>query len=182
MKGYLLSAVIISLMLFSGCSKINDSTEMNFSVSPSPTAYKIPIITTLDTGTIIASIPVRLDLDSMIKAHNKRFSSGNIKSIKLNSIILTITDTVPDVTFSSFENLRMTIQGGSQSSNLLASLNPSESPVKTLNIPVTATVNELKGILGNEVVNYVIKGKLRKATTKVYAITASSTFRVELGL
>jgi hypothetical protein len=182
LKGCILFNLILGITISSSCSKINDSTEMNIIVSPSPVAYDIPIITSLDTGTVIATIPVRLNLNDMIKLHNERFSSNDVKSANLNSMTLTITDKATDVTFANFENLRVTIQGGNESSRLLASLNPTDSQVKTLNIPLTATVNDLKSIIANGMVNYIIKGKLRRATTKIYAISASASYRLQLEL
>jgi hypothetical protein len=182
MRGFVFSALIITIMIASACSKINDTTEMNIIVSPAPVAYNIPIITSLDTGTTIATIPVQFNLDEMIKKQNERLSSGDVKSIRLNSLILTITDTLPDVTFANFERLQMTIQGSNQTYAALASLNPGDSKVKTLNIPVTATVNDLNDIVAGGTINYIIRGKLRRATDKVYAITAAATFRVELRL
>ncbi|MBC7566133.1 MAG: hypothetical protein H7223_04135 [Pedobacter sp.] len=174
--------IFIGSLFISACSKIDDQTEMNITIGPSATAYNIPIITSLDTSQIIAIIPVNLNLDSMIRIQNKRFASTNIKNIRLNSLELNITDTAANVTFDNFENIRMTIQGNGESSNLLASSNPSDSKVKTLNIPVTATVNDLKTLVKGGTINYVLRGKLRRATTKIYAITATTTFRVALEL
>ncbi|MEJ7557772.1 MAG: hypothetical protein WKF66_05645 [Pedobacter sp.] len=182
MRGSAFFFLIASLMLSSACSKINDTTVMNITVNQGPAAYNIPIISSLDTGTTIATIPVPFDLDALIKLQNTRLSSKNVKKLRINSINLTITDTVKDVTFANFETLSIRLQGGSLSSNVLATLNVSDSQVKTLNIPVNATAEDLKDIIATGDLKYVIRGTLRKATTKVYATTTSSTFRVELEL
>lgn len=183
MRGHtLFIAIVASFLFLTSCSKINDNTELNIIISPQPAAYTIPIITSLDTGFSIASIPLQLNLDSMIKLQNKRFSSADIKTIKLNNFRMNLTDLDTAYTFANFQNLRVTIDGNGVSSNLLALLNVSDSKVKVLTIPVTATDNDLKALTNGGSINLVIKGKLRRATVKPYAITATTSFRVSLGL
>jgi hypothetical protein len=183
MRGYALMPLLFTIILIiSACSKIDDHTELNITISPIPTSYSIPIITSLDTGRTIATIALKFYLDSMIHVQNERFSAKDIKSIRLNTFKIELTDKDTAFTFANFENLRLTLQGNGESSNLLASLNPADSKVKVLNIPVTATVNDLKKLTGGGTISYVLKGKLRRATTKAYPISASSTFRVLLEL
>ena len=177
----ILIATITSFLFFTSCSKIDDSTELNIVISPQSAAYTIPIITSLDTVNI-ATIPLRLNLDSMIKLQNKRFSAADIKTIKLNSFRLNLTDPDTAYTFANFQNLGLTINNNGKSSGLLASLNVTDSKIKVLTIPVTGTDNDLRTFINGGSANFVIKGKLRRATVKSYAITTATTFRVTLGL
>ena len=74
MRGFVfLTLGILSLLTYSSCSKINDSTEMNIDVNAPVSLYKLPIRSDLDSGVILATVPVPFDLDSMIKSKNKRF-------------------------------------------------------------------------------------------------------------
>ena len=170
------------LLIFGGCSKLDDSTQMNIDLNPSPADFSIPITASLDAGILLTSIPVNLDLDAMIKLQNKRFSKANVKSIRLTSVVLTLTSEDKEVNLSSVENVRMTIDGGGKTTELLASLNAPDSQVKTLNIPVTSTVNDLTSFISDGMVTYIFKGKLRKPTTQNLVGKAALTYRVELAL
>ena len=183
MRGLVPLAIILSgLFLFSSCSKLDDSTEMNISITPTQVDFTIPITTSLDTGITVISIPATLDLDAMIKLQNKRFSTANIKSIRLTNVVLTLTDTAKAVTIASVQNLKLTIQAGGKTTNLLASVSAPDSPVKSLNVPVTATVNDLQSFVSDGNVTYVFKGNLRKAPVQNLVGKATMTYRVELAL
>jgi len=95
---------------------------------------------------------------------------------------LTLTDTAKAVTIASVQNLKMTIQAGGKTTNLLASVSAPDSPVKSLNVPVTATVNDLKNFVSDGNVTYVFKGNLRKAPLQNLVGKATMTYRVELAL
>ena len=176
------ATIFILLVALDSCSKLDDKTQLNIAIAPKVSNFAIPIITSLDTGTTFVEIPINLDLDDMIKDHNQRFSSANIKSIRLTSAILKITDKDTAVNFSNFENIRMTIQSGTSTSNLLATLNPQNLSTQNLTIPVTSTVNDLKSLVTKGGASYLFKGKLRRPTAKIINGEAAMIFRVELEL
>ena len=175
-------AIIASFLFYTSCSKIDDSTELNIVISPDTIRYTIPIITSLDTGYNIASIPLQLNLDSMIKLQNKRFSATDIQTIKLNSFRMNLADTDTAYTFANFQNLSLTLEGNGAKSGQLASSNFPDSKVKVLTIPITDTDNNLKNKTGGGSVNLILKGGLRRATSKPYVIKSTATFRVTLRL
>jgi hypothetical protein len=177
-----LAAIIACFLFYTSCSKIDDSTELNIVISPDTIRYTIPIITSLDTGYNIASIPLRLNLDSMIKLQNKRFSAADIETIKLNSFRMNLSDIDTAYTFANFQNLSLTFEGNGETSKQLASSNFPDSKVKVLNLPITDTDNNLKTKTSGGLVNVKLKGKLRRATAKPYAIKATAAFRVTLKL
>ena len=183
MRGFVfLTLGILSLLTYSSCSKINDSTEMNIDVNAPVSLYKLPIRSDLDSGVTLATIPVRFNLDSMIDSKNERFSVSNANGIRLTNFSMTITDVDTGITFANYQHIRVTILGSGTPSNLLASLNHTDSKVKVLNVPVTSTVNDLKSLVRNDTITYVIRGKLRRPTTKVAALNVSTKYRVELRL
>jgi hypothetical protein len=183
MRGFAFLAVsILLLTIYPSCSKINDSTEMNIDVISPISLYKLPIKSELDSGVVLATIPVRFNLDSMIESKNDRFSVSNANGIRLNNFEMKITDVDTGITFANYQHIRVTIQGSAAPSNLLASLNHTDSKVKVLNVPVTSTVNDLKSFVRNDTLTYVIRGKLRRPTTKIAALTVSTKYRIELRL
>jgi len=177
-----LAALITSFLFYTSCSKIDDSTELNIVISPDTIVYTIPTISSLDTGYNIASIPLRLNLDSMIKLQNKRFSAADIQSIKLNSFRMNLVEKDTAYTFANFQNLSLTLRGNGETSRQLASSNFPDSKVKVLTIPITDTDNNLKTTTSGGLVNIILKGQVRRVTTKPYVIKSTATFRVTLKL
>ena len=183
MRGYSFFILIItSIALSVSCSKLNDSTEMNLLITPPSPVSQIATKTSIDTGQTFATIPIRFNLDSIIQLQNKRLSSKNISSTRLNNFVLTITDVDTAITFANYEQLRIFIDKDGRTSNLLASLNPSDAKVKTLNIPVTATDNPVGEFINDGQFRFLIKGKLRRSTTAPSTIRLNSSFRVLLAL
>ncbi|MHA4895141.1 hypothetical protein ACXZ1K_10330 [Pedobacter sp. PWIIR3] len=184
MRGLGLFGCFLALnLLLAGCSKINDSTHMDITLSPPTVAFNISINSSLTTGNSIAEITTAINLDSLIKLQAPRFSSANITSMKITSFSLSLVDTVrTENNFANVENVAVSIQGNGQTSNTVAAISNTDTMSGLLAIPVTATDNDLKAFLNTGQVKYLLIGKLRKATTKVLRAKASATYRVQLSL
>ncbi|MGY4384222.1 hypothetical protein ACVWYN_001248 [Pedobacter sp. UYP24] len=172
----------LSLLLLS-CSKINDSTKMDISLSPTITKFDIPINSSLAIGNTIAEITTAVNLDSLIKVQAPRFSTSNITSMKMTSFTLSLTDSVEvENNFANIANIDVSVQGGGQNSNTIASLSNGEAMAGVLSIPIRSTDNDLRPFLNDGQVKYLLIGKLRKETTKILKAKATVTYRLQLKL
>lgn len=175
--------IIVITVLMNACSKVNDSTYMDISLSPPAAAFNIPIISSTAAGTNIAEITPDLKLDSMIKLQAPRFSAANITSIKMTGYRLQLTDSVEEENnFSNIENITVSVKGGGTNSNAIAALSIADNLSGTINIPITATDNDLKSFFNGGDAKYILTGKLRRPSTKILKAKATVTYRLQLSL
>ncbi len=171
-----------SLSLLS-CSKIDESTNMNISLSPTVTKFNIPINSNLTADNSIAEITTIINLDSLIKLQAPRFSTHNITSLKMTSFALSLTDSVEaENNFANVENIAVSAQNDGQISYTIAAISNPDAKAGLLAIPITSTDNDLKNFLNKGQFKYLLKGKLRRATTKILKAKATITYRLQLSL
>jgi hypothetical protein len=183
-KVLILSAVFLATagLIFSSCNAIKKKLNIDIDMGSADVEFTIPVISA--AGAVnLGQKTVYLNIDSIIKANNDELSMDNIKSVKMQSCTLTLTDGDAANNFSALE-----------SCSALFSSNTNNTPVKiasvqnnpditayTLVVPVDQNV-DLKEYFKSTSFTYTVSGAARKATTKTLNCKANIRFTVNVGL
>jgi hypothetical protein len=184
----LFTLLISSILFFNSCNKQNDETRMNMNLSPTPVDFIIPANDNITGSISLGEVPLTVELDNLIKAQNSRFSINNIEQIRLTSVTLTLSDDIIDGnSFSNVENMTVVMEAnGLPRTPTLASVStpdaPATSRIGTLNIPVTATDNNLQNYVVAGQTKLFFSGRIRRPITPALNAKLSVTFRASLKL
>ncbi len=182
LRGFILNLLfLVVISLLSNCTKIDESTKMDITISPALTSFVIPVISSTTAGTTVADIAVNVNLDSLIKLQAPRFSPTQITNLKLTSFRLTLTDSVEAANnFGNIENVTVSLSAAGQTSNVVAALSVPDAQSGGLEIPLTATDNDLKTYFTGNQIHYILTGKMRRPTTKTLRAKLATTYRLKL--
>ncbi|WP_316788135.1 hypothetical protein [Pedobacter frigoris] len=179
----LLTSAVALMIAFSSCNKIKEATQRDISISPAGVTFTVPIITSLDAGTTIGTVPVTIDLDALIKAQASKFGISNVRNVRITGVKIKLNDSDDTNNFANLENLTAKIKASGQSDVTVASV-PSNPDTKSseLTIPITGGNAELKSFVTASSFSYVLTGKARRVTTKPLSATATFTYTLTVGL
>jgi hypothetical protein len=178
-----LSAIaFLFLFVCTSCNKVKDLISINVSAQSSDVDFTIQ---PANAGTgDLSQFSTSLLIDSLIKEQaGKTYGLVNIKSVKLESCVLTISNSDD---LNSFGNVSACSAAMSSNANTtmvsIAELtsNP-ETVTSTLNVPVN-TALDLKPYFGATSFSYKLSGTLRKAITKTLNCKATIKYKIEIGL
>lgn len=166
---------------FSSCN-IKDKLNINIDMSSTDVEFTIPLI--LQTGNVTIndqSVPV--NIDSIIHANNAELAVENIKSVKLTSCTITMTDGDSANNFSALQSCSATLSSNSNTTpvQLAGITNNPDVEAYSLELPVNTTA-ELKDYFKGSSFTYSLSGNARKTTSKELHCNATIRYTLNVGL
>lgn len=170
----------VTFSAFQSCNKIAQKLLFDLNMQTQSVDVVIPV-TSNTTGTItVGPVMSYYNVDSFIKAQTaQQLGVSNVKSVKLESCLLTINDADATNNFANFESCQASFFSNTNSTpyNMNIDNNP-DTYSATLSLPVDNTV-ELSTYLGTEF-TYTLTGKLRRVTTKELHCTIQVTYKLDV--
>ncbi|TKC09340.1 hypothetical protein [Pedobacter frigoris] len=178
----LFTSAVALMIAFSSCSKIKEATQRDISISPAGVTFTVPIITSLNAGTTIGTVPVTMDLDALIKAQASKFGISNVKNVRITGVKIKLNDSDATNNFANLENLSATIKSNTSEVVVASVTGNADAEKSELTIPITGGNAELKSFVTASSFSYVLTGKARRVTTKPLSATATFTYTLTVGL
>lgn len=176
------SAVTLLFGLQSCQTIQNAIPAQNISFTGASADFQIPVTTDTASDSIIGNASFSYNIDSEIKAVTANaFGESNIQSVKLTSVVLTLSDADSADNFANFSNLSSTFYTSVNTTPFTISNIPNNPDTysDSLNVPLANPDQDLKPYFGSSMTfNYQVIGKLRRATTKVLNCHAAITYSI----
>lgn len=177
-----LTAVVITFFMLFSCSKVTESVQRDIVVMPDSIQFIIPEISNVDLAdTTLATIPVQIDLDALIKSKAPNFGISNLQSIRLTSLAISLVN--PDTlnNFQNIQTLTVSIEApGKNGATLISVPNIPDSRISGLNLPITSQIIDLKELLTAPSVYYRLRGRARRTTAIALTAYAKFTYTITL--
>jgi hypothetical protein len=175
-----LVAVLALSILTHSCNKVKDAISINI---PTQTVTADFYITPQQVGTQqVAVFQYGINLDSLIKHENSSLGIGNIKSAKIKSVVLNLTNSTQTDNFGAFSSCEVGLSSNAiPEYKVVAGLasNPDQTAA-TLDIPVNSV--ELKDYFNSSAFYFKLSATTRRATTTTLQGKATIKFDVTAGL
>jgi hypothetical protein len=175
-----LVAVLALSTLLHSCDKVKDAISINI---PTQTVTADFYITPQQVGTQqVATFQYGINLDSLIKHENTSLGIGNIKSAKIKSVSLTLTNASGTDNFGAFSACEVGLSSSAKPDyTVIAGLtNNADANQTSLDIPVNNV--ELKDYFSSTSFTYKLSATTRRATTTTLQGKATIKFDVTAGL
>lgn len=176
-----LVAVLALSTLLHSCDKVKDAISINV---PTQTVTADFTIAPQPAGTqTLASFQFGINLDSVIKVQNSSLGLGNIKSAKIKSITLTLTNATQADNFAVVSACEAGLTSNNNTTyKAFATLtNNPDAFATTLDIPVNPDV-DLKDYFNATAFYYQVSGTTRRATSTTLQGKATVKFDISVGL
>jgi len=180
---YTLGALAFATVLQS-CNKLKDAIpgqDVDFTA-----ATDIVISPANDTTQQIAlgQASITYNIDSMIKAQtDNKLGFGDIKSVKIKTLNLHLTDASATNNFANFISATATFSSSANTSpyTLANVQNNPDSYNDVLSPAVVSTSDDVKGYFNSQMtLNYTLAGKLRRPTTETLHCHAEVTYTISV--
>ena len=175
----LVAVLALSTFLHS-CDKVKDAISINI---PTQTVTADFYITPQPVGTQqVATFQYGINLDSLIKHENTSVGIGNIKSAKIKSVSLTLTNASGTDNFGAFSACEVGLSSSAKPDyTVIAGIasNPDANQI-TLDIPVNDI--ELKEYFNSTSFTYKLSATTRRTTANTLQGKATIKFDVTAGL
>lgn len=183
MKFIATTLIALSFLSLSSCKKLSEALQTTVAGSPKVVEFQIPIIPQSSTEINYKEVMVNVNMDSLVKAIAPSFKASNIKSIRLKSFKVEFSNGDNANNFANFESLKGRIMAtGQPGLDIVSIANNPDVTNSSLVIPIAAEGLELKDYLSGGSFRYLLKGKVRRATTKVLQAQAYVVYDFTLGL
>lgn len=172
MKKVLLSLSLLAfacgISTMTSCDKLVDEVAKNLNFDlvfqTAETTFSIPVQSTL--GTYSDTKSETFDMDAFIKGKtDNKLGVGNIKTAKIKSCKLTITNPDADNNFQNFSKASVILKAAGQPDITLEINDNPDTYATELSLPVDAS-KDMVPYLKATSFTYVVGGTLRKVTTK----------------
>jgi hypothetical protein len=176
-----LVAVLALSTLLHSCNKVKDAISINI---PTQTVTADFTIDPQPVGTQqLAAFQFGINLDSLIKIQNSSLGLGNIKSAKVKSITLTLSNATQADNFAVVSACEAGLTSNSNNTyKVFASLtNNPDAFSTTLDIPVNQDV-DLKDYFNATAFYYKVSATTRRATSTTLQAKATVKLDVTVGL
>lgn len=174
-------SVLALSTLFSSCDKVKDLITINVPLKTADISFSIAP-QSAGTQQSLAVFQLGINIDSVLKHENSSLGIGNIKSVKVKSITLTLSNATQSDNFGAFSACEAGLATNTnQTYTVFAGLtsNP-DTYATTLDIPVKDV--ELKDYFGATVFYYNLSGTARRATTTTLQGKATIQFSIDTKL
>jgi hypothetical protein len=174
--------VTLSLLLTAALSSCtgNLAQKLHFTLHMQPVSVNITIPATTDTtGTMtIGPNTTTYNVDSFVRAQTDgQLNSGNIQSVKLKAVTLTLTNATAQSNFQDFQSCSASFYSNTNTTPYEISMpNNPDVYAETLSLPVDVNA-ELKSYIGNQF-TYTVTGKLRHPVKTSLNCTVTFNFDV----
>lgn len=171
-----LPALLLIVVLYSSCKKINESIDRDIKITPVGQKVSFPIIDNTRTVYLLSDMSVTIDVNDLLqKATGDEFNSDNIRSITLSALKIVLENPDSLNNFRNLESLNFQID----TLTLAGLTNNPDSPADSISIPIQASTIELKELV-KSTIKYRVNGIARKPTTRVISATIIPTYKVSL--
>ena len=174
---YAMAGLVMAATGFSSCDKIKDAIKVNVPVEIKDIEFTLPPVTA--DQDFSQDFTASVDIDALIKQADPNLGTGNIKSAKIESCVLTIDEgsQYEDDNFTALSSVNASIASNTNTNfTKIASINnPAEKFV--LDIPVNNDL-DLKSYLQGNTFNFRFSGKAKRTTTHTLNCRATIKFKV----
>ncbi|SMC96308.1 hypothetical protein [Pedobacter africanus] len=170
----------ILVLLYMSCNKISESIERDIIINDT-SFFDIQPLDTVAPVTI-PNIITGADLETEIREQAKSFTSGNIRSIKLNNLIIALNTTKID-TGNNLANLRaikLSINSGGKTTTMGSTTITTKAATGNLALTVGISADSLRYHLANTPKTYSITLKAKKKTDTIMNAVVLTRYVVSL--
>lgn len=174
-------AIVATLFTTQSCTKgTTDSTEKKVNLNTSNLSFTIPMIMGSGDNDSITSFYHKMNMDSFVKSYGK-YDTGSIRSVKLQSCTLRITDGDTANNMRNFHTSNIGLTSGSNRNlfRIAAFTDIVDTNAYTINIPSSYDPN-LATYFKADSVRYRLYGNFRRGTKKDLKCVADLNFEVVL--
>ena len=168
LRSSLLLTIIIAGLTMQSCDKLKDKFFPGFEIQPSDLQISIPVIASTTSQSAIASFTTYFNMDSIIKAETlNAFTINNVKSITVQELNLSFTNSDNANNFGNFEELSVSFHSNANTTATIIANAPviQDAIQNDLALSPLAT-NNIRGYMNGSQLTYTITGKARRPTTK----------------
>jgi len=169
----------ITVSSLQSCNKLTDTLQVDvpYQLSDSFIIPQLPV-----AGDTTFTLPtVHINIDSLIKTVNSSLGASNIKSVKIDSCIMTMVNNNTETDhFGSFSALSVGLITSGSSTTIASVSNNPDVAVYTLNLSVTGV--DLKNNFSSNDFIYQISVTTRRATSTALNLTVRFKFDITVGL
>jgi hypothetical protein len=174
--------ISISLISLQACNKgTSNETEKKVSLINDQMNFSIPVILGSGDNDSITSFYYKMNMDSFVKSYDSKYDTSSIRSVKLQScnLILSNGDTLNN--FRNFHTTNIGITSGTNKNifRIAAFTDIVDTNAYVISIPTSYDPN-LASYFKSDSVRYRLYGNARKMTTKAINCTANISFEVKL--
>ena len=174
----------LSLLSLSSCKKVEDALNLTADVSLTPKSleFVIPITSTSDTSKTLREIEVNMNVDSLIKLKDPSYDKSKIKGIKIKGFKLEIVNSDDANNLANFSSIHSQISANGKTPLVIVSKdNNPDVKASELLVPASESL-DIKDYVTSTTFKYILKGKVRRATTKALTtkVTVDYNFTVSL--
>jgi hypothetical protein len=162
------------------CTKVANLLTANVGMQTESVKVTIPATTGVNGVISVGPASNKYNVDSLIQAQTAgQFNASNISSVKLKSVVFTLSNFNALNNFANFESVSATFSSNTDKTPYTITI-PTNPDVTTnmLTLPVD-TARELKSYIGNEFF-YTVEGKLRRPTTIPLECTITFSFDLKV--
>lgn len=166
--------------LFTSCDKAKDLININIPMETIDVAFEIPV--TKVGSVTLAEFNVSLNTDSIIKANASSFGIANIRSVKIKSCEIKLSNASAEDQFGVLSDCAAQIKSGTNdtwATFAQVSGNP-DTFAETINLNVNADL-DLKSYFSAASISYKITGTTRRATSTVLQAKAYIKYDMVVG-
>lgn len=159
MAGMMLTAAFT----FQSCDKVEDALKVNVPLEVDDNSFTIPAIEA--AGDInLTEEEVDFNVEEFLTNFNENYGLENVKSIKVDSCILTLTNATEADNFSVLESCKVQITIGGTTLTIAEVTDNPNTYSERLVLPVISSI-ELKDFVNAENLTYHITGVTRRGTS-----------------
>lgn len=180
---YTLGALAFAAVLQS-CNKLKDAIpaqDVSFTAS---TDITIAAASDTTQQLTMGQASITYNIDSSIKAQtDNKLGYSNIQTVKLKNISLSLTDANANNNFANFTNATASFTSSANSSPYtIANVQGNPDSYNTALSPaVVSTNDDVKGYFNSQMtLNYILAGKLRRATTQTLHCHVEVTYTINV--
>jgi len=183
MKSLFTLMISFTVLFATSCNKLEEALQSDLSTTPKEVEFSIPVLTASNTEVTYKEIGTTINLDSLIKVTAPSFGEKNIKSIKLTNFTIDFLNSDNANNFANLQSINAKIETAGKSALEIVSItNNPDVTSASLSIPLSAEGLELKDYLSNKTIKYILKGKVRRSTTKILQAKAKVNYTITVGL
>lgn len=187
MKKFILTLGLLTfaggMSMMTSCDKLKNEVAKNLNFDlvfqTAETTFTVPVQST--NGTYTQTKTETFNIDQFIKDNTQnQLGVDNIKTAKIKSCKLTITNPDADNNFQNFSGASIILKAAGQPDIEMAITNNPDTYAAELSLPVDAS-KDLVPYLKATTFTYIAGGTLRRATTKELTMNVKFEFDVNVG-
>jgi|GEM_PF-579379 len=175
------AGLIIGAAGLSSCDKIKDAIKVNVPVEIKDIRFVLPPVTAAGQD-FSQDFTTSVDIDALIKQADPGLGSGNIKSARIESCVLTVDEDsrYEDDNFTALSSVNAFIASNTNTNFIQVASADNPPEPYTINMKVNGDL-DLKGYLNGNLFNFRLAGKAKRATAHMLKCRATIKFKIGVG-